>query len=131
MQTTEYKPFGEMEAPLPKKEVSEISQPSRRFTESGGQNQSIERVVEGDSHEKKSIIQYLLEWSPIYRFMYPTQSVETSSWFKWYYIVPSLFVFFYVIMLAESILDSRRKDKKKEGMRELSSQGLTEYQGFT
>ena len=129
MQTTEYKPFGEMEAPLPKKDLSEVAQPSRGFTESGGQNQSIERVVEGDSHEKKSIIQYLLEWSPIYRFMYPTQYVETSSWFKWYYIVPSLFVFFYVIMLAESILDSRRKDKKKEGMRELSSQGFTESAG--
>ena len=156
MQPPEYKPFGEMETPLPKIDLSEVGQlqPSQGFAKYSGREASAtaggltredlisERAssvntesmssmgdrrnqfaeVAGASHENKSTIQSLLEWSPLYRFIYPTQSVEPSSWFKWYYILPALFVFFYVIMLAESILDSRRngkrKDQKKEGMRE-------------
>jgi len=40
-----------------------------------------------------------------------------QKWFKWYYIIPGILVFCYVIMLSESVADSRRTRKdKKEGM---------------
>lgn len=83
---TEYKPFGEMELPQSQIDASK----------------AVNAVA------PKTLIHSLFEWSPLYRFVYPAASQEATSWFKWYYILPMLFVFFYVITLAESIADSRR-----------------------
>ena len=45
-----------------------------------------------------------------------------QKWFKWYYIIPGILVFCYVVMLSESFADSRRTRKnKKEGMRQSQS----------
>lgn len=69
-----------------------------------------------------TIIQRIFNLVPFYR-----QSSEgvDFSWFKWYYVLIGIFVFCYVIMLSESISESRKtranKSKaaaadKKEGM---------------
>jgi hypothetical protein len=91
---TEYKPFGEMDSPQSQIETSKAVNVA----------------------EPKSLIHSLFEWSPLYRFVYPATSQpsqEVTSWFKWYYILPMLFVFFYVLILAESIADSRRTNIDK------------------
>ena len=65
------------------------------------------------------------DWNPFYSAN-PVQNEAESNdgswyqtWFKWYYILPGILVFCYVVMLSESVADSRRKRKEaKEGMQQ-------------
>lgn len=96
---TEYTPFGQM------RPVDDLSETR------------IASDTEVPSSSTIFSLEYVLSWIPFYSILYPSSpySITKSTWFKWYYILPALFVFFYIIALTESMLDSRR-NANKEGM---------------
>lgn len=66
---------------------------------------------------QSNTFQKILSWVPFYKNNSTvtnkvgedlTSSPNSFSWFKWYYILPGIFVVCYVIMLAESVAESRR-----------------------
>lgn len=60
-----------------------------------------------------------------------------QKWVKWYYVLPAIFVFFYIILLGESFADSRRNRRKDaesgkniEGMMSRSGANLGKIRGI-
>lgn len=58
-----------------------------------------------------TMFQRFLNWIPFYGKS--SDGVNASSWFKWYYILLGVFIFCYVIMLSESVSESRRARANK------------------
>lgn len=88
---TDYKPFG-VENPI-------VAKPPIIAPKAPSPNTDI------------TMFQRFLNWIPFYGKS--SDGVNTSSWFKWYYILLGVFIFCYVIMLSESVSESRRTRTNK------------------